>query len=93
MACRSACKTQDHKTWGECARAASLRVAYCGIGGGDATTQKKWDRELSDYRAARKQGIRPDGTTRAKIDHAVKLSEKVGAAYGRDFNTATALEG
>ena len=89
--CRSGCPTQDHRSWGECARAANLRVAYCGIGGGDATAQKKWDGELSMYRAARAQGIQPDGTTTAKVVKALEASNKAGAAYGRDFNAATPL--
>lgn len=91
--CRTGCPTGGHKTWGECARAANLRIAYCGIGGGDATAQKKWDSELEDYRKARAQGIQPEGTTRNKINRAVKLSDTVGAAYGRDFNQATSMEG
>jgi len=89
--CRSGCPTQDHRSWGECARAANLRVAYCGIGGGDATAQKKWDGELSMYRAARAQGIQPDGTTTAKVVKALEMSQATGAAYGRDFNVPTPM--
>ncbi|GAA4890997.1 hypothetical protein ACFPM3_20250 [Streptomyces coeruleoprunus] len=89
--CRTGCKTQDHASWGECARAANMRVAYCGIGGGDATAQKKWDDELSLYRQARAQGIQPDGTTKNKVVAAIKASEKVGAAFGRDFSAASPL--
>lgn len=89
--CRTGCKTQDHATWGECARAANMRVAYCGIGGGDATAQKNWDDDLSLYRQARAQGIAPDGTTRNKVMAAIKASEKAGAAYGIDFNKATPM--
>jgi hypothetical protein len=89
--CRSGCATQDHATWGECARAANLRVAYCGIGGGDATEQKRWDNELSLYRSARAQGVQPEGTKTNQIMAALKASEVVGAAYGRDFGAATAM--
>ena len=89
--CRTGCPTQDHASWGECARAANMRVAYCGIGGGDATAQKKWDTELSLYRQARKQGIQPDGTKTNQIMRALKASDKVGAAYGRDFGKAAAM--
>lgn len=90
--CRSGCKTQDHTSWGECARAANMRVAYCGIGGGDATAQKNWDQDLSLYRQARAQGIQPEGTTRNKVMKALRASEKVGAAYGRDFAVAAPRE-
>ena len=81
MACRSGCPTQDHKSWGECARAASLKVAYCGIGGGDATKQKKWDRELDSYKAARAQGIQPRSTKKRDIETAVKVSDMTGTAF------------
>ena len=81
MACRSGCPTQDHASWGECARAANLRVAFCGVGGGDATKQKKWDAELQSYRDARAAGIQP-ATTRSKdIKAAVALSDKAGRAF------------
>ena len=86
--CRTGCPTQDHATWGECARAANLRVAYCGVGGGDATAQKRWDADLALYRSARAQGIQPEGTTRAKVMRAVKASDAAGAAFGRDFHVA-----
>lgn len=89
--CRTGCATQDHASWGECARAANLRVAYCGIGGGDATEQKRWDDELSLYRSARAQGIQPEGTKTNQIMAAMKVSDAVGAAYGRDFNAASAM--
>lgn len=89
MACRTGCPTPGkHKSWGECARSANLKVAYCGIGGGDATEQKKWDAELALYRSARKQGIQPDGTKTHQILKAIKESDAAGAAYGRDFNQA-----
>lgn len=92
MACRTGCPTPgQHKSWGECARSANLKVAYCGIGGGDATVQKKWDQELDLYRAARRQGIQPDGTKSHQIQAALSASEAAGAAYGRDFNAATPI--
>jgi hypothetical protein len=89
--CRTGCPTQDHATWGECARAANLRVAYCGIGGGDATEQKKWDQELALYRTARSQGIQPEGTRTSQVMRALKASDAAGAAYGRDFGAAAPM--
>ncbi len=79
--CRTGCPTQDHATWGECARAASFRVAYCGIGGGDATAEKKLQNELSEYRAAKKQGIQPRTTSVRDIRKAVEISNQTGTAY------------
>lgn len=81
MACRSGCPTQDHATWGECARAASLKIAYCGIGGGDATKQKQWDRELDSYKSARAQGIQPRSTKKRDIETAVQVSDLTGSAF------------
>jgi hypothetical protein len=48
----------------------------------DATEQKKWDRELQEYREATSAGIRPDGTKTAKTRKAVEHSEKWGVPYG-----------
>ena len=50
-------------------------------------TNKKWNKELSDYRDARAQGIQPDGTSTAQIRKAIDVSDKTGHAYG------SALEG
>lgn len=91
--CRSGCKTQDHASWGECLRAAEVRAYHVAASKGyDGTAQKKWDRELAGYYAARKEGIQPDGTRWAKIDEARRHSDAVGAAYGRDFSKATPVE-
>lgn len=89
--CRTGCPTQDHATWGACARAARLNVGYCGIGGGDATAQKRWDSELELYRQARAQGIRPEGTTRNKVMAAIKASDAAGLAFGKDFKVSAAM--
>jgi hypothetical protein len=91
--CRQGCRTQDHDSWGECLRAAEVRTYHVAVSKGfDATAQKKWDRELEGFRQASAEGIRPDGTKWSKIDKARRLSDKVGAAYGRDFNQATPME-
>lgn len=93
MACRSGCKTRDHASWGECLRAAELRAhGFRASKGEDGTKQKKWDAELEGFRKATKEGIKPDGTSWKKIDEARRLSDKVGAAYGVDFNKAKPRE-
>lgn len=81
MACRTGCLTGGHESWGACARAANLRVAYCGIGGGDATKEKKWQAEISAYRSARAEGIQPAGTSMAKVNQARKMADKTGTAW------------
>lgn len=77
--CASACLTRDHETFGACVR--GVRVGYCGIGGNDATRQKKWDADLARYKEARNQGIQPASTERAAVDRALALSDKHGKAY------------
>ena len=79
--CSSACLTRDHDTFGECVRGKGLKVAYCGIGGGDASTQAKWDRALDNYRAARAEGIQPAGTAPYHVQNAVRISNETGKAY------------
>lgn len=80
--CRSGCPTQDHESYGACLRAANTRVAYANsVNGWDYTKEKKWRKELSDYRAAVKQGIEPAGTDRKSIDQAVRISNETGKAY------------
>ena len=77
--CSSSCLTKDHKTFGECMRAKNLNL---NPNLSDTGASKAWDRELEDYRDAYSQGIRPHGTTRAKIDEAVRTSEATGVAFG-----------
>lgn len=92
MACRTGCKTQDHKNYHACLRDAGVRTYLASPSKGlDGSTQKAWDRELHEYREARRQGIQPDGTTRAKVEDAVRRSDDAGAAYGRDFTLANPL--
>jgi hypothetical protein len=82
MACSSSCKTQDHKSYGECLRSKNLKTAYMQEWkGADATRQKKADKELNDYAAARKEGIQPKSTKRHDIDYAVRQSDKTGTAF------------
>lgn len=77
--CSTACKTKNHKTFGECMRAKNLNL---NPNLSDTGASKAWDRELEDYRDAKRQGINPHGTTRAKIDEAVRISNETGVAYG-----------
>jgi len=78
-ACSSACKTKDHKTWGECVRSKGIS-----IGPDLMNTQgsKRVERELQAFRDAKAQGINPDGTTMAKVEEAVRISNETGVAYG-----------
>lgn len=82
MNCRAGCPTGGHKTWGECARAANFKVAYCqDWKGADATRQKKWDKDLEAYRSAVSQGMQPETTQRRDVDKAVVKSNETGEAF------------
>ena len=82
MACRSGCPTQDHDSWGECARE-SVRFGFWYSQG--VQRENDWNSELAEYRAARKQGISPASTQRKDIRAAVALSE----AADRPFDAGT----
>lgn len=91
MACRSGCLTQDHETWGACARASNIRVGWSNSASGlDLTKQKRWDKELDEYASARQQGIQPRSTKTKDIRAAVDHSNKTGSAFNADTTTAVA---
>lgn len=66
--CRTGCKTKDHASWGECARAANFHNA----GVAQRDEYKAYDKELTDYAYARSIGLQPDTTKRASIDRVMK---------------------
>ena len=73
--CRSGCLTRDHKSWGECARAARLNVGSVENG-----RYAAWDKEMNDYASAVGQGIQPHTTRQRDIDEAVSLANEIGEA-------------
>lgn len=64
MACRSGCLTQDHSSWGACARSSDLQWDLHGIAG-YRLAEKQKDSRLTAYADARKAGIQP-ATTQLK---------------------------
>ena len=77
MSCASTCKTQDHKTYGECLRAKGIQI-------GDLMNtriQKAGDKNLDQYENARKYGIQPKSTRPDDVKRAVQISEKTGTAF------------
>lgn len=74
--CRSGCPTQDHESWGDCARASNIGISSEPI----ANYIKNTDKELSAYRDARKQGIQPASTKMKDIQKAVRASDLIGRA-------------
>lgn len=86
MGCRSGCPTQDHRTWGECARASRLMVGWSRTAAGlSRDADIKNERECQLYRDTRMEGIQPDGTLEKKINFARSMSDRFGARYGTDF--------
>jgi hypothetical protein len=62
------------------------KIGTLELSAGDANSNKlvstkKFNSELEAYRAARKQGIQPAGTTMEKIQEAHRASEVMGEAY------------
>lgn len=81
--CSSSCTTRDHSSYGECLKAKNLMVGWAASHKGiDRTREKRWDRNLENYRAARAQGIQPESTSPAAIRAAVEISNVTGTAYG-----------
>lgn len=78
--CRSGCLTQDHGTWGACARAARLQVAPIA----NVAGAKAWDAELVAYKDARRQGVQPSGTTMKQVSDAMEISQRTGKAFQAD---------
>lgn len=76
--CSSSCLTRDHKSFGECMRSKNLNL---NPNLSDTSASKRWDSELESYRNARRQGVQPSGTTRAKVDEAMRISDATGKAY------------
>ena len=40
-----------------------------------------WDKEITDYKDARRQGVNPAGTKQHQIDAAMQLSDHAGKAF------------
>lgn len=89
MACRTGCKTKNHASWGECARAADLKVSAIA-----PHNQEGYDRtkkELAAYRAARRDGIQPEGTTMDKIQAARRATENMKRPYDANVDPPASM--
>lgn len=84
MACRTNCATQDHGSFGACARAANIKINAVMV----SPQRSMFDqtkKELSAYDAARRNGIQPEGTTISKV----RAAENASRALGRPYNADT----
>ena len=61
------------------ARGVLVNTGDAGRTGG--MTKKEWDKELDFYKQARKDGIQPEGTSRAAVEKAYEASEGLNKAY------------
>lgn len=59
--CRTGCPTQDHATWGECARAAVIQIDNHSLKV-DLRLEKDKDRRLDRYASLRKHRVQPRNT-------------------------------
>lgn len=79
--CRSGCKSQSHATYSECLRAAAPAVKNSTQSADSLYgLEAKRDIEISEYKAARAQGIQPATTQLPDIRQAVAASHKADAA-------------
>lgn len=71
--CRSGCPTQNHASWGECARASGIQWGNPG----QRAKTRSWDGELAAYRKAREvDRLAPKTTQKRDIDMAYRLADK-----------------
>lgn len=73
--CSSRCLTKDHLTFGECVRSKGIQLSPH-VNDTYGSRQKAWDSELDHYESAVRQGLQPAGTTRDKVDAAIKAAEQ-----------------
>lgn len=67
--CRTGCATQDHASWGECARASNLSTMV----GGSVQANKQMEVDLAEYASVRRQGIQPKSVKRPAVEAAKKV--------------------
>lgn len=75
--CTSGCPTQDHASWGGCMRSKNLAV----LDPEGKVHRSAWDREMSAYESAKKQGVQPATTQIKDIERAMQISDATGQAY------------
>lgn len=73
--CRTGCLTQDHASWGECARAAKLQVQP---GIMQVTERKAFDADLQAYSDARHEGIQPKSPDVKAVTQARQFADATG---------------
>jgi hypothetical protein len=79
--CTAGCPTQDHASYGECLRS-KAPVTANSTQSRDGLYSRHVENEqiITEYKAAKAQGIRPRGSSLTEIRHAVDASRKADAA-------------
>lgn len=76
--CRPGCPTQDHESYAACCRG----IQFDAKGTSRTFKQQNVNKELAAYRAARSEGIQPQGTRMAQVEQAKRISDATGVAFG-----------
>lgn len=71
MTCRTGCRTRDHRSWGECARAAATQIGPLMV-----SVAKRTDKRLGAYATARGLGLQPEST---KLADSQRTLQEAGA--------------
>ena len=72
--CSSGCPTPgEHESWGACVKAKNTKPLW--VGEINSTTQKQWQKDIDYYRSAKRQGLNPEGSTRAQVEKAFSAAE------------------
>lgn len=69
--CRSGCPTQDHESWGACARASNLYTLV----GDTVHANRRLEHNLAEYRKVRAQGIQPQSIRRPFVEAAKQAAD------------------
>ena len=77
--CTSGCRTRDHSSYAECLVSKTSGLRIDGVDAA-AVAQRRWNTEIREYRAARKQGIQPKSTSLKDIRGAVRRSRAADTA-------------
>lgn len=76
MACRTGCPTQDHGSFGECARSANIKTMYLGGTGPSWTDERRFRKTNESFRKAVSDGLNPTGVNDRAINTAYDQAER-----------------
>jgi len=80
LPCSSNCRTQDHKSWGECVRSKGLQIADVGA----HMASRSQSADIKSYVDARAAGLQPESVSKASVESAWRATEATGTPYRAD---------